>query len=129
MTIAKDDRASAALEFAVVAPLWMAFVIGVMQVGMLLWVDNMMHDVVDASARCMAIGTTCTDQTSMQNYAMQITVFSPGFFWQASDFHLNDAAAGACAGGSSQVSITYAYKLLYLHPLTISSKSCYPNWS
>jgi hypothetical protein len=128
MTIAKDDRASAALEFAVVAPLWMAFVIGVMQVGMLLWVDNMMHDVVDASARCMAIGTTCTDQTSMQNYAMQITVFSPGFFWQASDFHLNDAVAGACAGGS-QVSITYAYKLLYLHPLTISSKSCYPNWS
>jgi hypothetical protein len=128
MTIAKDDRASAALEFAVVAPLWMAFVIGVMQVGMLLWVDNMMHDVVDASARCMAIGTTCTDQTSMQNFAMQITVFSPGFFWQASDFHLNDAVAGACAGGS-QVSITYAYKLLYLHPLTISSKSCYPNWS
>jgi hypothetical protein len=128
MTIAKDDRASAALEFAVVAPLWMAFVIGVMQVGMLLWVDNMMHDVVDASARCMAIGTTCTDQTSMQNYAMQITVFSPGFFWQASDFHLNDAVAGACAGGS-QVSITYAYQLLYLHPLTISSKSCYPNWS
>ena len=64
----------------------------------------------------------------MQNYAMQITVFTPGFFWQASDFHLNDPDAGTCAGGS-QVSISYAYKLLYVTPLTISSKSCYPNWS
>jgi hypothetical protein len=128
MKIAQDDKGSSALEFAIVVPIWLAFAIGVMQTGMLLWVDNMMHDVVDASARCMAIGTTCTDQTSMRNYAMQITVFTPGFFWQASDFHLNDSSAGTCTGGS-QVSISYAYRLLYAIPLTISSKSCYPNWS
>jgi hypothetical protein len=128
MKLGKDHRGSAGLEFAIVAPIWTAFAIGIMQVGLLLWVDNMMHDVVDASARCMAIGTTCTDQTSMQNYAMQITVFTPGFFWQASDFHLNDSNAGTCTGGS-QVSISYAYRLLYTVPLTISSKSCYPNWS
>lgn len=128
MNIAKDDRASAALEFALVVPIWVAFVVGIMQVGMLLWVDNMMHDVVDAAARCTAVHTTCTDQASMQAYAMEITVFAPGFFWEASDFHLNDAAAGTCPGGS-QVSITYAYTLLYVRPLTISSKSCYPNWS
>ena len=128
MKILKNDRGSTALEFALVAPIWTAFTIGIMQLGMLLWVDNMMHDVVDAAARCMAIHTTCTDQTSMRNYAMQITVFQPGFLWSASDFHLNDSSAGACSGGS-QVSITYAYRLLHVVPLTISSKSCYPNWS
>ena len=35
---------------------------------------------------------------------------------------------GTCTGGS-QVSISYVYRLLYAIPLTISSKSCYPNWS
>jgi hypothetical protein len=128
MKIASNNHGSTALEFALVAPIWVTFVVGTMQLGMLLWVDNMMHDVVDAAARCMAIHTTCTDQTSMQNYAMQITVFQPGFFWSASDFHLNDSSVGTCPGGS-QVSITYSYKLLYVSPLTISSKSCYPNWS
>jgi Flp pilus assembly protein TadG len=128
MHITKDNRGSTALEFSLVVPIWLGFVIGVMQIGLLLWVENMMHDVVDAAARCMAVHTTCTDQTSMQNYAMMITVFKPGFLWQASDFHLNDSTAGTCSGGS-QVSISYSYKLLYVHPLTISAKSCYPNWS
>jgi hypothetical protein len=134
MKLAKDHRGSAGLEFAIVVPIWTAFAIGIMQVGLLVWVDNMMHDVVDATARCMAVHVNnpaaiiCHDLASMQSYAMQITVFTPGFFWQASDFHLNDPDAGTCAGGS-QVSISYAYRLLHTVPLTISAKSCYPNWS
>ena len=129
MKLASNDRGSTALEFAIVAPIWVTFVIGIVQAGMLLWVDNMLHDVVDAAARCTAIHSICTDQASMQNYAMQITGFSPGFFWSASDFHLNDANAGTCPNGSSQVSINFSYRFLYVAPIPLSAISCYPNWT
>ena len=134
MRLAKDIRGSTGLEFAIVAPIWAAFAIGIVQTGMLLWVDNMMHDVVDATARCMAVNVNkpgaaiCHDPATMQTYAMSISSANVTAFWQASDFHLNDSNAGACPGGS-QVSIVYSYKFLHVHPLTISAKSCYPNWS
>src|SRR6266568_1225176 len=134
MKLAKDNRGSTSLEFAIVAPFWVTFAVGIMQTGMLLWVDNMMHDVVDATARCMAVNVNtsspirCHDQPSMRSYAMSISSTGSTAFWQASDFHLNDSNAGTCPGGS-QVSITYSYRFLFVHPLTISAKSCYPNWS
>src|SRR6266704_1474167 len=129
MRLAKDNRGSTGLEFAIVAPIWTAFAIGIVQTGMLLWVDNMMHDVVDATARCMALhvnnpaATICHDLATMQNYAMSISSATSTAFWQASDFHLNDSNAGTCPGGS-QVSIVYSYTFLHVQPLTISAKSC-----
>ena len=134
MTLAKDNRGSSSLEFAIVAPLWVASAIGIMQTGMLLWVDNMMHDVVDATARCMAVNVNnpaaskCYDLTTMRSYAMSISSTTSTAFWQPTDFHLNDSNVGTCPGGS-QVSIVYSYTFLHVHPLTISAKSCYPNWS
>jgi Flp pilus assembly protein TadG len=134
MKLAKDSRGSAGLDFAIVAPIWTTFAIGIMQTAMLLWVDNMMHDVVDATARCMAVNvnnpaaTKCHDLATMRTYAMSISSTNSTAFWQASDFHLNDPNAGTCTGGS-QVSIVYSYTFLFVHPLTISAKSCYPNWS
>jgi hypothetical protein len=134
MKLAKDNRGSAGLEFAIVAPIWATFALGIMQTGMLLWVDNMMHDVVDATTRCMAVNvnnpgaTTCHDVATMRSYAMSISSSSSTALWQPTDFQLNDASAGTCPGGS-QVSIVYSYKLLSVLPLTLSAKSCYPNWS
>src|SRR5437899_10405824 len=112
MKLAKDNRGSAGLEFAIVAPIWVTFALGIMQTGMLLWVDNMMHDVVDATARCMAVNvnnpgaTKCHDLATMRSYAMSISSSTSTALWQPTDFHLNDANAGTCPGGS-KVSIVY----------------------
>src|SRR5258708_31336867 len=105
MKLAKDNRGSTSLEFAIVAPFWVTFAIGIMQTGMLLWVDNMMHDVVDATARCMAVNvnnpgaTICHDLATMRSYAMSISSSTSPALWQPPDFQLNDASAGTCPSG------------------------------
>src|SRR5438128_2658313 len=109
MKIARNERGSAALEFAIVAPIWVTFVVGLMQVGMTFWADNMMHNMVDATARCMALNvnnpsaTQCFNQSSMrtyaQNYAKSISSNVFDFSASASLLTLSEGAAG-CAGGS-----------------------------
>jgi Flp pilus assembly protein TadG len=133
MNLIRDDRGSTSLEFALVVPVWVAFVIGVSQASLLLWADTMLHGIVDRTARCMAVhvnnpaATRCFDLATMRTYAMSVSS-SGSAFWAANDFDLNDATRGQCPGGS-QVSISYAYTLLFVAPVTLSVRSCYPNWS
>jgi Flp pilus assembly protein TadG len=141
MKFAKNDRGSAALEFAIVAPIWVTFVVGLMQIGMTFWVNNMMHNMVAATARCMAINvnnpsaTQCFDQSSMrtyaQNYAQSTSSQVFDFSASASLLTLSEGGAG-CAGGS-QVSLSYTMpqNILFFFPtvITLDFSSCYPNWS
>ena len=141
MGFARNDRGSAGLEFAIVTPIWVTFVVGLAQVGMTLWTDNVMHNVVNATARCMAINvnnpsaTQCFDQSSMrtyaQNYAKSISSKVFDFSASASLLTLSEGGAG-CAGGSL-VSLNYTMpkNLLFFLPatITLNFSSCYPNWS
>jgi Flp pilus assembly protein TadG len=131
MRVRMNNSGSTSLEFALVAPIWLAFVVGIVQAGMLTWLDNEMHAVVDVTARCMAVNVNvtgaskCYDASSMRTYAMSI---SWPALWSATDFHLNDSNAGTCTGGS-QVSISYAVSLLHVVPITLAAKACFPNFS
>jgi Flp pilus assembly protein TadG len=58
MNFFKNNRGATAVEFALVALPVMAFIIGIMQFGWIVWVDNLLHISVDTASRCGAIGST-----------------------------------------------------------------------
>jgi Flp pilus assembly pilin Flp len=58
MTLFKNNRGAAAVEFALMALPVMEFIIGIIQFGWVVWVDNLLHISVDTASRCGAVGST-----------------------------------------------------------------------
>jgi Flp pilus assembly protein TadG len=126
MRFFKSNSGATALEFALVLPAVIAFVVGIIQVGYLLWIDNLLHYSVETAARCGAIGSTtypCAGsdmQTAAKNLfqqAVAITNIPSGTFTPLSP----------CSGSGLQGSYTVSFLLAV--PVTVSANSCYPNFS
>lgn len=57
----KDWRGAAAIEFALVVPVFLAFVFGGAVMGLAVWQRNILQNVAVDAARCVALGATaCT---------------------------------------------------------------------
>jgi Flp pilus assembly protein TadG len=67
---AAGRRGSAAIEFAIVLPVLLMFVLGLLDCGRLLWTYTTLTYAVEAAARCGAINTiTCVTSSNMEVYA------------------------------------------------------------
>lgn len=55
---AREVRGSTSMEFALVAPLFVAFLFGGLVLGVAAWQRNVLQDVASESARCIAVGGT-----------------------------------------------------------------------
>jgi Flp pilus assembly protein TadG len=72
-----DERGTTAIEFAIVGPVFIMAVIGIIYLCMCLSVVGSMHYAVEEGARCASVKTTvCTDQTSTVAYT-QTHYFGP----------------------------------------------------
>jgi len=81
-----DTRGATAVEFALTAPLFIAMLFGVIQVGLMLWTQFSMQHAVEAAARCASTGA-CVTSSDVQSYAVQYAIglgFSPSVFTAAS---------------------------------------------
>ncbi|WGR95589.1 pilus assembly protein [Bradyrhizobium sp. ISRA435] len=54
----RDRRGASALEFGLIAPLFFAFVFGIVEVGLLLWTQAGLQHGVEIAARCATVNTT-----------------------------------------------------------------------
>jgi len=62
---------SSTVEFALVAPILVMFLIGGMCLSMLGFTASSLHYAAEAGARCASINTTtCSNATNIQNYAL-----------------------------------------------------------
>jgi len=71
-----EDGAGAA-EFALVLPVFLLFVFGLIEFGMLFFTVNQLHWTAERSARCSAVSTECalngnTTNATVGNYAKSI---------------------------------------------------------
>ena len=127
MKLFRDIRGASALEFGLVLPAITTFIIGIAQVGYLLWIDNLLHYSVDAAARCGAVGSTTypcygsgtanMTTTAKALFGMAVATVPAGTF----------AANTACTG--SGLSGSYTVNVLLAKPVTVTAKSCYPTYS
>lgn len=119
--ICGDERGTTAIEFAIVGPVFILLVIGIIYLCMCLSVVASMHYAVEEGARCASVRTAvCTDQTSTVTY-IQNHYFGPS---TPPTFTYN---ATAPCGHSVSGSINYVLDLgLRQITVPISAAACFP---
>ena len=126
MNFFKNNRGAAALEFALVALPVMFFILGIIQTGWVLWVDNLLHVSVNTAARCAAVQSTmppCDGGTVPEMISTATTAFAP---LSNAKFQNN----GPCTSyGGAGVTGTYTINILFAINLKITAASCYPTVS
>jgi Flp pilus assembly protein TadG len=115
-----DERGTTALEFALIAPVMLAMLIGTILMSIGLFLIGGMHYAVDEAARCASVKTTiCTDSATTIAYA-QSHFFGPNV---TPVFNYTTAACG------NSVSATYTYSMNIVgrsYSIPITANACYP---
>lgn len=119
--ITNDERGTTAIEFAIVGPVFIMLLIGILYLCMCLAVVGSMHFAVEEGARCASVKTTvCTDQSSTVSYT-QNHYFGPGTL---PTFTYN--AAAAC-GHYVTGTINYVLDVgLKQFTVPVTASACFP---
>jgi Flp pilus assembly protein TadG len=139
----RSGRGTTAIETAILLPLMLAFLLGIEELGRLLWTQSILQYACETAARCAVIGANNTSapcdsggtpsQTSVQNYAsgkaFSLSV-QPSAFTFVSGGTCGTTSSGATVTGTL-VTATYTFQPLVpgLVPglaITLNAKSCIP---
>jgi Flp pilus assembly protein TadG len=116
-----DIRGATALEFALCAPAFFMLVMGMVELGLLVWMQVALQQGVEAAARCASINrTTCANAAQIQSYA---STQSFGLTPPASTFTVTTPACG------NQVAASYTPDYLPTFPIptrTLTAQACFP---
>lgn len=118
-----------AIEFALLLPALLLFVLGLAECGRLFWAYTTLYRATEAAARCGAVNALiCATATQIQNYAVTQAY---GLTVDASAFTASTAACGV------QVSASFPFTLMIpwvtvgtptgaFNVITLSTMACYP---
>ena len=115
-----DQQGTTAVEFAIIAPVFIAMVVGTLALCVALFLVGSLHYAVQESARCASVKTTiCADSATTIAYAQSHyfgPAVSPVFTY----------AAAAC-GSSVSASISYSMDVGFrTFTIPISATACFP---
>ena len=115
----KDERGTSAVEFAIVSPIFIALVIGILYLGACLFLLGSLHYAVEEGARCASVKTTvCKDSVTTLAYT-QSHYFGPS----SPTFSYSIGACGYSVGAS----IKYDLQLgLTKVTIPLSATACFP---
>jgi len=137
MNFFRNNRGATAVEFALVALPVTGFIIGIIQFGWIVWVDNLLHISVDTASRCGAIGSVTSpcggagpvNSGSITNMITTAnTVFQPLIAATFTDNSSCSVGVGTGLQGSGLVG-TYHISIglgVFAMNLTLTAQSCYP---
>jgi Flp pilus assembly protein TadG len=115
-----DQNGAAAIEFAIVGPVFLLMVIGLIYGCLMLFGIASLHYAVEEGARCASVKTTvCTDSASTVSYtqaAYQGPVMSP-------TFTSTTAACGHSVTGHANFDFNFAVADL---TVPLSATACFP---
>ena len=116
-----DQQGTTAVEFAIIAPVLIALIVGILALCVGLFLIASLHYAVEESARCASIKTTiCSDSATTIAYA-QSHYFGPNL----SPAFTYDAAAPC--GSSVSASVSYSMNVGYRTiTIPISATACFP---
>jgi Flp pilus assembly protein TadG len=131
---------TSAIEFAFVAPAFLALLFGTIEFGRLLWTEQALQETAIAGARCMAIlQSGCTaggryySSANTTTYVQQVAS-QWGVTLQSGDIQLTPNASCGGTIGFSQVTITSTFTtpvpqivLLAAGGTSLSATACFPN--
>ena len=115
------QRGAVAIEFAIIVPALLLFVLGIMDTGRLLWTYTTVYRASEAAARCFAIlAPTCTTAVAAQSYAV---TQAWGLPIAPAAFAVTSQACGA------RVIATYGFQFVIpwlSNSITLTATACYP---
>jgi Flp pilus assembly protein TadG len=115
-----DARGTAAVEFALVAPVFIVLVVGIFYLCLCLFLTGSLHYAVEQAARCASVKTTvCSDSATTVTYA-QNSYFGPGG---------TPSFTYAAASCGNSVSATMSYVLnagFHQFTIPVSATACFP---
>lgn len=117
---AGDRRGTTAIEYAIVLPALLLFLLGIMDTGRLLWNYTTLHRAVEAAARCGTVNLTdCGTTGQIQSRAVEEAW---GMSVSAGSFTVADQACGL------QVSTTYSFVFTIpgFNAITLEPEACFP---
>lgn len=115
-----DDSGTAAVEFALVLPMFLTLLIGGFFCAFLLFTAGGLHYAVERAARCARVQTSvCTNPTATQNYAQ--SQFSG--YAVTPVFVATSTACGQQVSGSATFAMNIFVRTITI-PLTATA--CYP---
>ena len=116
----QDQRGTTALEFALVAPVLIALLIGTIALCVGLFLIGSLHYAVEEGARCASVKTAiCTDAASTVAYA-QSHYFGPNV---SPSFTYAAAACGNSVSGSISYSMNVGFST---YTIPVSATACFP---
>jgi Flp pilus assembly protein TadG len=118
-----ENSGATAVEFAFTMPLFLALLIGSVQLGLLLWTQFGLQYGSEAAARCASIDTTsCSTSDQIASYAANHAL---GLSVPSAAFSVSTPSCG------NQVSASYPYAFYTLVAgtltVTLTTRSCFPH--
>jgi Flp pilus assembly pilin Flp len=115
-----DDQGTTAVEFAIVAPVFIAMLVGAIALGIAMFLIASLHYAVEDAARCASVKTLiCSDAATTVAYA-QSRYFGP-------NVSPTFTYAAASCGNSVTASISYSMDVgLRTFTIPISATACFP---
>ena len=115
-----DQQGTTAVEFAIIAPVFIALLIGTIALCVALFLIGSLHFAVEDGARCASVKTTiCSDAATTVAYT-QSHYFGP-------DVSPTFTYAAAACGNSVSASISYSMDVGFkTFVVPISATACFP---
>jgi Flp pilus assembly protein TadG len=129
--LANSADGNSALEFALLAPVFLLFLFTIIEGCWMLWQYEILTGVASDSARCMAVGSSnCSTTSATATYAASLAG-SWGLTLPSADVTVVTGTTCAGVSGLDQVSITFPLAnpvagLLPGVPSSLSVSSCFP---
>jgi Flp pilus assembly protein TadG len=117
---AGDRRGTTAIEYAIILPALLFFLLGIMDTGRLLWNYTTLYRAVEAAARCGTVNLTqCATTGQIKDRAV---AEAWGMSVSASAFTVADQSCGL------QVSTTYSFSFTIpgFNAITLAPRACFP---
>lgn len=124
--LARSRAGVAMIEFALLAPVMLAMLFGLIEGGRMYWIKQTLNEVAYATARCMSVNTTCETKSYAADRARAYAVL-------VEEEHVVPTGNTVCKGvaDSNQVAITHQFNspmkgFLPFLPDEISATACFP---
>ena len=125
----RADDGATAVETALVLPLVLALLFGIIEVGHLLWTVGALNMAVEDAARCVSVSNVSTPPATPCDTLAHMQTYAAGRAWGMSvpltTFTLSTPACGY------EVTASYPYTPIVGYiplSMTLSATACFPAW-
>lgn len=118
--LCRDQRGATAVELAFVLPPLLLFLLGSMEFGRAMWIENALNYSVEEAARCASNNTTtCGSASAITSFAASRS----GATFAASAFTATSPSCGNMVSASYPMSLNIPFGN---YAITLTAQACFP---